>query len=63
VASLVCEGPYQDASQRWPLLIAWVVTHGYSISGAPMQVYTGEPDGTGARGPRTELRLPVERAE
>lgn len=59
VASLVVRGPYTQASLRWPLLIAWSVSHGYRIAGEPMQIYAGDPEAAGPLGPTTELQLPI----
>ena len=63
VASLVHEGPYEEAAKQWPLLIGWAIAYHYRIAGAPTQVYFGEAGGEGADAPRTELQLPIEKAE
>jgi DNA gyrase inhibitor GyrI len=62
-AILVHEGEYASSASAWPRLLEWVVSHGYRPAGQAMQIYLGNPDLSGAAGPRTELRLPVARRE
>ncbi len=60
-AILVNEGPYESSTAAWGTLLQWVAANGYRPAGAPMQVYQGDPSQSGANGPRTELRIPVEK--
>jgi AraC family transcriptional regulator len=62
-AILVHEGEYASSASAWPKLLEWVLSHGYRPVGPAMQIYLGNPDLSGAAGPRTELRLPVARTE
>jgi effector-binding domain-containing protein len=62
-AILVHEGEYASSTSAWPVLLEWVVSHGYRPVGPAMQIYLGNPQLSGAQGPRTELRLPVAKRE
>jgi effector-binding domain-containing protein len=62
-AILVHTGPYEESATEWPNLIQWIVSHGYRPTGAPMNVFLGDPISPGTGGPRTELRMPVEKAQ
>jgi effector-binding domain-containing protein len=62
-AILVHTGPYEESATEWPNLIQWIVSHGYRPSGAPMNVFLGDPISPGTGGPRTELRMPVEKVQ
>jgi hypothetical protein len=39
------------------------MSHGYRPSGAPMNLFLGDPVAPGSGAPRTELRMPVEKAQ
>ena len=62
-AILVHSGPYEESATEWPNLIQWIGSHGYRPSGTPMHVFLGDPIVPGTGGPRTELRMPVEKAQ
>jgi AraC family transcriptional regulator len=58
-AVLMNAGPWESSGAAWGTLIQWVLANGYQPTGAPMQIFHGDPNQSGAFGPRTELRLPV----
>ena len=63
MAVLVHTGPYEESASEWPNLIQWIMSHGYRPSGAPMNLFLGDPVAPGSGAPRTELRMPVEKAQ
>ena len=60
-AVLINDGPYESSAGAWGTLMQWIVANGYRPAGASMQIYLGDPSQSGASGPRTELRMPVEK--
>lgn len=59
VASIMYKGPYDGIASTYVALQEWVDSNGYSIAGAPEELYYSDPNDTPPDEYLTEIRFPV----
>jgi DNA gyrase inhibitor GyrI len=53
----VHKGPYEELGTVWPAFVQWIMSSGYRPTGAPINIFQGDPGSS----PQVELRMPVEK--